>query len=202
MLQRLTTLAVFMGAALAWSSAEAGKFNKTLSIADAAPQWQNLQGVDDRQHSLSDYKEAKVVVLVFTCNHCPVATAYQDRLIALQKQYADKTVQVVAINVNTNASDKLDKMKERAQSKGYNFPYLYDPSQKSATSYGASVTPQVFVLDQNRKVAYMGAIDDQMQPDRVQRHYVRDAVEALLAGQQPPVTETRQVGCGIEYLRQ
>ena len=180
--------------------AQAGKFNKTVSIGDAAPVFSGV-GVDDKQHELSEYQDAKAVAVVFTCNHCPVAQAYQDRLIALQKEYQPKGLQLVAINVNNNEADKLDKMKERAATKGYNFPYLYDASQKSAVNYGASVTPHVFLLDADRKVVYMGAIDDNMNASQTKRHYLRDAVEAVLAGKAPAVTETRQVGCGIEYER-
>lgn len=197
-----TSIALALTALLAFTAtALAGKFNKTLSIGDAAPEWAGLPGVDGKQHSLADYKSAKVVVVLFTCNHCPVASGYEDRLIALQKDFQDQGLQLVAINVNTNDADKLDKMKERATGKGYNYPYLYDESQKSAVGYGASVTPQAFVLDGNRKVVYMGAIDDNFQPSEVKRPYVRDAVAAVLGGKQPEIQETRQLGCGIEYQK-
>jgi len=93
-----------------------------LKIGDAAPDWTGIVGVDDSRHSLSDYKDAKLAVVVFTCNHCPVAQAYQDRLIALQKDYESKGVRLIAVNVNNIPEDKLDKMKERAKSKGFNFP--------------------------------------------------------------------------------
>ncbi len=101
-----------------------------LDIADPAPQWTGIVGTDDKPHSLADYKDAKAVVVVFTCNHCPVATAYQDRLIALQKDYNNKGVQVIAICVNKDPADDLDAMKKRAESAGFNFPYLYDPTQQ------------------------------------------------------------------------
>jgi peroxiredoxin len=194
-------LVVTVVAAMA-AVADAGKFNKTVNIGDVGADFQNLAGVDDKKHNLADYRDAKAVAIVFICNHCPVAQAYQDRLIALQKEFQPRGLQVIAINVNNNAADKLDKMKERAASKGYNFPYLYDPSQQSAVRYGASVTPHVFLLDQNRKIAYMGAIDDNMNAAQATRHYLRDAVTAVLEGKTPSVTETRQVGCGIEYERQ
>jgi peroxiredoxin len=193
----LMALSIALGIA---SNTQAGKFNKTVSIGDTAPAASGM-GVDDKQHELAEYKDAKAVAVIFTCNHCPVAQSYQDRLIALQKEYEPKGLQIVAINVNNNDADKLDKMKERAASKGYNFPYLYDASQKSAVNYGASVTPHVFLLDGQRKIAYMGAVDDNMNASQTKRHYLRDAVEAVLAGKAPPVAETRQVGCGIEYQR-
>jgi peroxiredoxin len=193
----LMALSIALGIA---SNTQAGKFNKTVSIGDTAPAVSGV-GVDDKQHELAEYKDTKAVAVIFTCNHCPVAQSYQDRLIALQKEYEPKGLQIVAINVNNNDADKLDKMKERAASKGYNFPYLYDASQKSAVNYGASVTPHVFLLDGQRKIAYMGAVDDNMNASQTKRHYLRDAVEAVLAGTAPPVAETRQVGCGIEYQR-
>jgi peroxiredoxin len=175
--------------------AEAAK----LKIGDPAPTFSELIGVDDKKHSLSDYKDAKIVVLIFTCNHCPVAVAYEDRIIALQKDYRDKGVQVIAVNVNNIPEDRLDKMKIRAEKKGFNFPYLYDETQKIGHDYGAEVTPHVFVLDQQRKIAYMGAIDDSQNPAKIKTHYLRDALDALLAGKQPPQTVTRHFGCSIKY---
>ena len=170
-----------------------------LKIGDAAPNFQEIIGVDGNRHSLADYKDAKLVVVVFTCNHCPVATAYQERLIALQKDYKDKGVQVIAICVNKGAADDLDAMKKRAESAGFNFPYLYDASQKMGHDYGALVTPHVFLLDKDRKVSYIGAVDDNMQPDKVKDSYLRDALDALLAGAKPPHEQTKAVGCGISY---
>jgi peroxiredoxin len=182
------------------SSTYAGKFNTVLNVGDKAPGWSGAIGIDDKQHSFNDYKD-KVVVMVFTCNKCPVAVAYEDRLVALQKEYKDKGVQFVAINVNEAEADSLPKMKERAEEKGFNFPYLYDASQASARAYGATVTPHVFVLDQDRKITYMGAVDDSQQPDKVTKQYLRDAINAALAGTSPEVTETKQFGCGIQYKR-
>jgi peroxiredoxin len=170
-----------------------------LEIGAAAPHFQGIVGIDDKQHSLADYKDARLIVLVFTCNHCPVAKAYEDRLVALQKDYAAKGVQIVAVNVNNIPDDRLDKMKERAKEKGFNFPYLYDSSQKIGRDYGATVTPHVFLLDKDRKLAYRGAIDDNMAVDKVKKHYLRDALDALLAGRRPPETTTKQFGCGIKY---
>ncbi len=170
-----------------------------VSVSDKAPNWAGLPGVDGKNHSLSDYKEAKVIVLVFTCNHCPVAQAYQDRLIALQKDFKARGVEVVAVNVNTIPADRLDKMKEVAKKKHFNFPYLYDASQKSGREYGARVTPHVFVLDQDRKIAFIGPVDDNQNEKKVVTKYVRNAVEALLDGKQPPDTNVPPVGCSIKY---
>jgi peroxiredoxin len=170
-----------------------------LKIGDTAPNWNGIIGTDDKTHSLSDYKDAKLVVVVFTCNHCPVAQAYQDRLIAMQKDYQSKGVQLVAVNVNNIPEDKFEKMKERAKAKAFNFPYLYDATQKIGRDYGATVTPHVFLLDKNRKTAYIGAVDDNMKPADVKKQYLRDAIEALLAGSEPPKTNAKPMGCAIQY---
>jgi len=170
-----------------------------LKIGDASPDWSAIVGVDDKPHALIDYTKPKVMVMVFTCNHCPVAQAYQDRLIALQKDYENKGVQVIAVNVNNIPDDRLDKMKDRAKSKKFNFPYLYDPTQKIARDYGATVTPHVFVLDKERKIAYMGAVDDNMKEKEAKKHYLRDALDAVLAGKKPPEETTKQFGCTIKF---
>ncbi len=170
-----------------------------VKIGDPAPNFKGIVGTDDKKHSLSDFKDSKLVVLVFTCNHCPVASAYEKRLVAVQDDYKAKGVQVVAVNVNNIEPDRLDKMKQRAKDKKFNFPYLYDSSQKLGHDYGATVTPHVFLLDQKRKVVYMGAVDDKMKADDVKKTYLRDALDALLAGKRPPKTVTKQFGCGIKY---
>jgi peroxiredoxin len=188
--------------ALAASAATAGRFNKVLSVGDSAPAWANIVGTDDKPHSLDEYKDAKVIVAVFTCNHCPVARQYEQRLIDLQKDYQGKAVQVVAICVNSGPEDDLASMKQRVQESGYNFPYLSDPSQAAGRQYGAQKTPEVFVLDANRKVVYMGAIDDNwMAAEDVKKPYVRNAIDAALEGRTPDVQEMRATGCGIDYNR-
>ncbi|MSR56900.1 MAG: thioredoxin family protein [Planctomycetaceae bacterium] len=175
------------------------KFNRVLSIGDAAPEWSELPGVDGQPHTLADYSDAPVVVVVFTCNHCPIAKAYEQRLLDYANKSADRKVQVVAINVNRSAVDGLEKMKVRAKEKQYPFPYLYDDSQQSGRAYGATVTPHFFVLDADRKIAYMGAFDDNANPMKVEKQYVADAVDAVLAGKAPPVKEALQRGCEINY---
>jgi peroxiredoxin len=123
---------------------------------------------------------------------------YEERLMEFARKYEQK-VQVVAISVSHNGADGLAKMKSRAAEKGFPFPYLYDESQKSARSYGATVTPHFFVLDHDRRIAYMGAFDDNFNRDKVEKQYLADAVEALLAGNEPRVKESLQRGCAIEY---
>jgi thiol-disulfide isomerase/thioredoxin len=172
---------------------------KKLAIGDPAPAWKNLAGVDDREHSLGEHADAKAVVVVFTCNHCPVAQAYEDRIIEIASDYQVKGVDVVAINVNNMEADKLPAMKERAEEKGFKFEYLYDPSQKIGRAFGAAVTPHAFLLDGERKVAFIGAIDDNMSPDKVKTDYLRNAIDAVLAGNQPEPATTKPIGCGIQY---
>jgi peroxiredoxin len=188
---------VLVSAALAAQAAVAA--NK-LNIGDAAPQWTNLVGADGSSHSLPDYKEAKALVVVFTCNHCPVAQAYQDRLVAIQKDYKDKGVQVVAICSNKGSADNLEAMKQRATSAGFNFPYLCDATQQAGRDFGAKCTPHVFVFNKDRKLAYVGAIDDNWQEaDKVQKQYLRSALDSVLDGKTPAKTSTSPVGCKIGY---
>jgi peroxiredoxin len=175
------------------------KDEKGVKVGDKAPAWKELAGTDDKKHSLEDLKKAKAVAIVFTCNTCPVAVAYEDRLIKLASDYKDKGVAVVAINVNKDDRNNLDAMKERAEKKGFTFAYLTDPSQQSGRDYGATVTPHVFLLDRERKIAYIGAIDDNMNADEVKQHGLKDAIDAVLAGKAPEVTTTKQFGCGIRY---
>jgi peroxiredoxin len=186
-------------AAYAADTAKDEQKPKAASLGDAAPKWSKLEGVDGKKHSLADLKEAKAVLVVFTCNHCPVAKAYEDRLIEVERDYTDLGVAVVAINVNNVEADKLPAMKERAKEKGFEFQYLYDPSQKIGREYGATVTPHAFILDGKRKVAYMGAIDDNQNAEKVEKHFVRDALDAVLAGKKPEPAKTKQFGCGIQY---
>jgi peroxiredoxin len=175
------------------------KFNKVLDVGSAAPAWKDLPGVDGKTHSLADFEKARALVVVFTCNHCPVAKMYEERLLAFASKYQEAGVQIVAINVNRIPADSLEKMKERAADKKYPFPYLYDESQESARSYGATVTPHFFLLDGERKIAYMGAFDDNFDSAKVEKPYLVNAVEAVLAGKPPAIRESLQRGCGIEY---
>ena len=201
-MRRMTVVTGTLALVLAMTGASsvfAGEFNTKLSIGDAAPGFDGLTGTDGKTHSLNDYKDAKVVVISFTCNHCPVATAYEGRFVDFVKQYRDKGVTFVAINVNNIPADRLDAMKKRAEEKGFNFDYLFDPGQEVGRAYGATVTPHMFVLCPERKVAYMGSFDDSKDPKKVKSQFVRDAVDALLAGNTPEVKETKQFGCGIRY---
>jgi peroxiredoxin len=181
-------------------SAVAGEFNEVLSIGDAAPAWKDLPGTDDKKHSLEDLKEKKLVVVVFTCNSCPIAADYEDRIIALAKKFSEQ-VGVVAINVNLIPDDSLPKMKERAEEKKFPFPYLFDESQQIAKDYGAVFTPQFFLLDENRQIAYMGGLDDNSNASLVTTNHLEPAIEAVLRGEKPATTETVARGCRIRFAR-
>jgi peroxiredoxin len=189
--------ALLLGAAVA----AAGEFNSVLNIGDAAPAWKKLPGADGKEHSLDDLKDKKIVVVILTCNSCPVATAYEDRIIAFAKKNAEH-VGVVAINVNRVPADSLEKMKARAEEKGFSFPYVYDESQKIAKDFGAQFTPEFFVLNAERKIAYMGAMDDNSDPEKATKNYLQTAVEAALKGAKPEKAETLPVGCRVRYARE
>lgn len=179
-----------------------GKFNKVLAPGERAPAWENLEGTDGKKHSLADLKDKELVVVVFTCNSCPVAEEYEPRIIAFAKKYAkpDAKVAVVAINVNTGKADALPAMKERATKKKFNFAYLYDPTQDIARKYGALFTPEFFVLDRDRKVVYTGAMDDKAPPGEPKQLYLERAVQSALAGKRTEAAETSAAaGCKIKF---
>lgn len=194
---RLLSLLVFVCCSAA---VVAGEHNPKLNIGDAAPSWSKLPGTDGKQHSLDDFKDKKLVVVVFTCNSCPVAVDYEDRIIEFAKKHAED-VGVVAINVNRVPADSLEKMTERAKEKGFPYPYLFDESQQIAKNYGAGGTPEFFVLSPERKVVYMGAMDDSADLKTKKADYLEPAVQAALAGKKPETTETYAHGCRIRYVR-
>ena len=163
----------------------------------------SLPGVDGKSHGLSDYGDKEAVAVVFTCNHCPYARAWEDRFVQIQADYASKGVQLLAINANDAErypADNFDAMKQRAQEKGFNFPYLHDGTQEVAREYGAERTPEIFLVDKNGVLQYHGAPDDNHEdPSAVQQQYLRAALDAVLAGNAPPVPQTPPVGCTIKW---
>lgn len=201
-MKHLTQLCgLFAVIALTAMSADAGKFNKKLNINDAAPSWEKLEGIDEKKYSLADFKDKDVLVVVFTCNSCIVAEIYEERLIAFAAECnkPDSKVGFIAINVNTGKADALPAMKERASKRKFGFTYLYDPSQKTATAYGAMFTPECFVLNKERKVVYMGSFDDKPGSEPKVK-YVEEAVRATLAGKAAPAPETSAAaGCKIKF---
>jgi thiol-disulfide isomerase/thioredoxin len=193
----------FCALALVAAPAFAGKFNKVVSVGDKAPQFSGIPAVlggQDTSLSLSDIKE-DVVVLVFLGNHCPVVVMYEDRLIEFTKAYKDKNVRVVGVAVGDIEEDKIPGIKDYTKAKGSNYIYGYDESQAIGRAYGATNTPQFFVLDKDRKIQYTGAMDDNTKESGVTKHYLSDAVDALLKGETPAVSETRPVGCGVRYKK-
>jgi peroxiredoxin len=162
-----------------------------------------LPGVDGKVYSLASFKDKPIIVLMFSCNHCPYVQAWESRYVELQKDYAPKGVQVVAINSNDEGKypeDDLAHMKSRANEKGYNFPYLRDDTQCVADTYGPVATPDFYVLDRERVVRYRGRLDDNHKdPKAVTQRYVRDALDDLLAGRAPRLPMTPPYGCSIKW---
>ena len=169
--------------------------NKVIKIGDACPSFSSLPGADGKSYGLADLKK-DVVVVVVTCNHCPVAVAYEDRIINFVKKFGDK-VDVIAVNVNLLEQDLLPAMKVRAKDKGFNFAYVIDESQKLGKALGATVTPEFFVLDKARKIVYTGAFDNKQTGPT--ENYVEPAVEALLSGKQITNAQTKPFGCSVKY---
>lgn len=208
---RLSVLCVLLWLwSLAGSVLAAPPGFKSLEIGDSAPDFQ-LPGVDGKEHALKDYAEAKLLLVVFTCNHCPTAQAYEPRIIQLHADYQDRGVALVAISPNddqavrldelgyTDLGDSFEDMKLRAEDREFKFPYLYDgETQKVSAAYGVVATPQVFLFDAERKLRYVGRIDDS-DVRAVTSHDTRNAIDALLAGKPVPVEKTRTFGCSTKW---
>ncbi len=176
-------------------------------IGDTAMDFK-LKNIDNKTISLADMPDAKGFVIVFTCNHCPFAKKYEDRLIALHHKYASQGYPIVAINPNDPKAypeDSFKNMQQRAKEKGFPFVYLHDDSQKVAKTYGALKTPQVYLVNKEAgalKVAYMGGIDDNPKDaNAVTKKYLGDAIDALLEGKKPTINTTKAVGCSIKWKK-
>ncbi len=186
--------------------------HKTLAIGASAPDF-SLKGIDGNTYSLASFKKARILVIVFTCNHCPTAQAYEDRIIRLTKDYSTKGVAVAAIMPNdpksinldelgyTDMGDSFEEMKARAAEKKYNFPYLYDgDTEEASKKYGPIATPHIFIFDAERKLRYSGRIDDVEKPTRTPNSLdARNAIEALLNNKDVPVATTKVFGCSIKW---
>ena len=163
----------------------------------------SLPGIDGKTYSLGSFKSKPVVVVFFTCNHCPYVQAWESRFVEIQRDYAAKGVQLVAINSNDELKypeDDLAHMEERAKDHGYNFPYLRDESQKAAEAWGPVATPDFYVLDKDRVVRYRGRLDDNHKDaNAVNLRYLRDALDDVLAGKSPRVPLTPPYGCSIKW---
>jgi peroxiredoxin len=171
------------------------------SLGAEAPQF-DLPGVDGQNHTLDSYADTDVLVLVQSCNHCPYVQAWEGRLSAIASDYADRGVRVVAVNSNdadSHPEDSFDEMQKRSREQGFTFDYLYDEPQAVAQALGAERTPEVFVYDRDRQLRYHGAIDDNRDETGVSQQYLRDALDAVLAGSDPAVAETPPVGCTVKW---
>jgi peroxiredoxin len=176
----------------------------TLKTGDKAQTF-SLPGIYDTQHALADYDDKEAVVVIFSCNHCPYVRAWENRMVKVQSDYGARGVQLIAINANDPSQypdDSFPMMKERAKQQGFNFPYLYDETQEVARAYEAQRTPEVFVFDGQRTLRYHGPIDDNYdEPGAVKANYLRDALDAVLVGRAPSVTEVEPVGCTIKWRK-
>jgi peroxiredoxin len=194
-----------------------GKYNKVVAPGDKAPSFAGVQAVmgdKDTVLNLDDIKE-DTVVLMFLANHCPYVTKVEDRVIDFANDYKDKNVRVVAVCVTPSPeyapegynkeyceADTMAKIRQRVNDKKYNFAYGRDDTQKIGRDYGAVATPTFFVLDKDRKIRYAGALDDNINDEsKVTKRYLRDAVDAVLAGKPVETDETRATGCGIGYRK-
>ena len=162
----------------------------------------DLKSVDGKNYSLASFKDAKGFIVVFTCNSCPFAVMYEDRIVELSKKYHKKGYQVIAINPNdpeVKPDDSFEKMKVRAKDKGFDFPYLFDEGQTVYPAYGATKTPHVFLLDKNHIVKYIGAIDDNAEDaSQVEEKYLENAIAAIDKGNEPVPSVTKAIGCSIK----
>ncbi len=191
-----------------------------LKINDKMPEFKNLSGVDGKKYSNDNFVDKKILVIVFSCNHCPYVKAYEERMIAFQKSYSEKGIQLVAINSNETKNypeDNFDEMVKNAKKKNFNFIYLRDDDQSVADAFGATHTPEFFVFsveggslpdrqagasggDEKRSLRYHGKMDDNWQnPTAVKDKYLQDAVDAILTGKEVKTPETFSIGCTIKW---
>lgn len=174
----------------------------TLQIGSKAPDFK-LPGVDDKVYSLASFDDKKGLIIIFSCNHCPYVQAYEERIKAIQKDYENKGIQIVAINSNDSdqyEDDSFEHMKFRSKQKGFNFLYLRDEDQSAARAYGASHTPQIFLFNSDKVLIYSGKIDDNWKEEqKVQTRYLRNAIDEFLKGEEISIPETFSMGCTIKW---
>ncbi|GAB3914324.1 hypothetical protein GCM10028803_59570 [Larkinella knui] len=207
-IQRITGLVILIGVVAFMPKSD----HKTLEIGASAPDF-SLPGVDGKSYSLKSFAGSPALVIVFSCNHCPTAQAYEDRMIQLVNDYKPKKVNFVVISPNspatvslaelgyTDLSDSFAEMKMRAREKGYNFPYLYDgDTQTTALKYGPVATPHVFIFDKDRKLQYTGRFDAKEKPGTANAEDARAALDAVLAGQKVPMATTKTFGCSVKWI--
>jgi peroxiredoxin len=197
-MKRIGFFALLMGVLMSFTNPTGYK------VGDKATDFK-LKSVDNKMYSMADYKDAKGFIVVFTCNHCPFAVKYEDRIIDLAKKYKSKGYILLAINPNDPAAqpeDSFELMQKRAKEKKFTFPYLFDEGQKIYPQYGATKTPHVFLLDKNLVVKYIGAIDDNVEDaSEVKEKYLENAIAALEKGQEPTPNTTKAIGCSIKVKK-
>jgi peroxiredoxin len=207
----LVALALLVAAGARPAAAADGPAVPTLAIGAAAPDF-DLPGIDGKRYTLASFQAAKVLVLVFTANHCPTAQAYEDRIVRLDADFRGRGVALVLVSPNdplavrldeqgySDLGDSLADMKRRAADRGWTLPYLYDgETQAMAHRYGPATTPHVFVFDAARKLRYVGRVDDNENPAKATTRDARDAIEAVLAGRTPAVETTKVFGCSVKW---
>lgn len=197
-MKRIGFFALLMGVLMSFTNPTGYK------VGDKATDFK-LKSVDNKMYSMADYKDAKGFVVVFTCNHCPFAVKYEDRIIDFAKKYKSKGYVLLAINPNDPSAqpeDSFELMQKRAKEKKFTFPYLFDEGQKIYPQYGATKTPHVFLLDKNLVVKYIGAIDDNVEDaSQVKEKYLENAIAALENGEEPTPNTTKAIGCTIKVKK-
>ena len=174
-----------------------------LELGKQAPNFEGLKATDGKTYSLSSFDKNPLLVVIFSCNHCPYVVAYEDRMIAIQRDYASKGVQVIAINSNDDKAypeDSFPNMVKKARDKHFNFIYASDADQRVVDAYGAVCTPHVFVFGKDRKLEYKGRIDDSKDQSKVGSNDLRNALDDLLSGKKVRVPDTRPFGCSIKLI--
>jgi thiol-disulfide isomerase/thioredoxin len=176
---------------------------KTINPGSALPSFGNLKGVDGILYASDSFNDAPFLLIIFTCNHCPYVKAYEDRMIRLAKDYKQKGLAIIAINSNEDKNypeDSFNEMVKRAREKAFPFPYVRDEDQSAARAFGAAHTPEFFLFDGERKLRYHGRLDDNWrEPDKVTRQYLKEALDALVAGKEVAEPEVYSIGCTIKW---
>jgi thiol-disulfide isomerase/thioredoxin len=199
----VSAIAIVTGAAVVASAGESTGGIAIGSKVPAAVAKTKMKNVDGKLLSITDVTGKAGTLVVFTCNHCPFAKAWEQRIVELGNAYAGKGIGVILVNANdptTHPEDGFEEMQARAKSRGMKIPYVVDDTSGVAKAFGASVTPEAFLFDKGGKLAYHGAVDDNRnEPDKVKARYLKDALDAVVAGKAPPVAETKGLGCGIKF---
>lgn len=184
-----------------------GEGNKGLKIGDSLPMAEvKMKNIDGRELSIKDVAGEKGTLVMFSCNSCPWVKAWEDRIAEIGNTYQKKGIGVIVINPNDpskNAEDSFEEMKKRAKKRGFEFPYVVDATSDLARAFGATRTPEAFLFDTKGKLVYHGAIDDNARhPDQVKATYLKDALDALIAGKEIPLAETKALGCTIKFRKE